>query len=112
MLLIGADYLEGLVEQGGFYSAKVVFNAKGAIFFPVNQEHRNQKASGISYEDNYKGNALAAMIAPGKIEIRYHQGFTDQVVANIIQSLLAQPGLEFLKDWQATYQGRPLVLTI
>jgi len=58
MLLIGADYLEELVEQGGFYSAKVVFNAKGAIFFPVNQEHRNQKASGISYEDNYKGNAL------------------------------------------------------
>ena len=111
MLLIGADYIEGLVVQGGYYSAKVVFNAKGAIFFPVNREHRNQKAGGISYEDNYKGNALAAMIAPGKLEIRYHQAFTDQVVANIVRSLLTQPELASLKGWSATYQGRPLALT-
>ena len=107
MILIGGDFLSHLVEQGTF-SAKVVLNAKGAIFFPVSEEHRNQKTEGISYEDNYKGNALAAMLAPGKIEIRYHKGFTDQAVAGIIGAVLAHPDLAFMKGWRVTYQGRPL----
>ncbi len=107
MLLVGVESLARLVAQGGF-SAKMVFNAKGAIFFPVTQEHRSRKAEGISYEDNYKGNALAAMLAPGKIEVRYHKAFTDQTVARIIRSLLAHPDLAFMKTWKVTYQGRVL----
>ncbi len=74
MLIIGADYLTSLLSEGSF-SAKMVFNANGAIMFPVSQEHRDQKAPGISYEDGYQGNALAAMLAPGKIEIRGHRIF-------------------------------------
>ena len=96
-----------LMEKDHF-SAKMVFNDSGAIFFRVNQQHCYQKAEGISYEDNYKGNALAAMLAPGKIEIRYHKGFTDQAVAGIIGAVLAHPDLAFMKGWRVTYQGRPL----
>jgi hypothetical protein len=107
MQIRGTQYIKPLLAQTHF-SAKMVFNAQGAIIFPVNQEHRNQKAEAISYEDNYKGNALAAMLAPNKIEIRYHQSFTDTQVANIIKSLKQYPKLSFMADWQTTYQGRPL----
>jgi hypothetical protein len=109
MLLIGVEYLAGLVRQGGF-SAKAVLNAKGAVFFSVRQEHRDQKAVGISYEDDYRGNALAAMFAPGRIEIRYHREFADRVVARIVTGLLADPRLAFMKGWQVTYQGRALAV--
>ena len=110
MLLIGIDFLQELVEQGEF-SAKMVFNDKGAILFPVTQQHRDQKVTGISYEDNYEGNALAAMLAPGRVEIRYHQSFSDRQVGTIIRSLLARPELSFMRGWQFTYQGRQMTVT-
>ena len=78
---------------------------QGAIFFPTAQQHRDQKAPGISYEDDYRGNALAAMLAPGRIEVRYHRDFTDLQVAHIIATLLADPRLSFLCGWRVTYQG-------
>lgn len=107
MFLIGANFLAKAVGQGGF-SAKAVLNANGAIFFSTSQQHRDQKADGISYEDNYEGNALAAMLAPGKIEIRFHKEFTDRAVTEIIASLLAHPDLGFMKGWKVLYQGRTL----
>ena len=107
MLLSGVEFMLSLVKEDHF-SAKIVFNESGAIFFPVNQQHCDQKAEGISYEDNYKGNALAAMLAPGKVEIRYHQQFSDNRVASIVASLMEQPRLSFMKGWQVTYQGRAL----
>ena len=107
MLLTGAEWLESLARQTGF-SAKLVFNDAGAIFFPANLQHRDQKAANISYQDDYAGNALAAMIAPGRIEIRYHRDFTDQHVTQIVQNMLAEPSLAFMQSWQVTYQGRTL----
>ena len=67
-----------------------------------------QKIEGISYKDNYEGNALAAMLAAGKVEIRYHQQFSDNRVASIMASLMEQPRLSFMKGWKVTYQGRVL----
>ena len=107
MLLSGVEFLASQVARGPF-SAKMVFNANGALFFRADQQHRDQKASGISYEDDYAGNALAAMLSPGKVEIRWHRDFSDQRVAEIIGALLAQPPLSFMKGWQVTYQGRAL----
>jgi hypothetical protein len=107
MVLSGLEFMLSLVKEDHF-SAKMVFNESGAIFFRVNQQPCDQKAEGISYEDNYKGNALGAMLAPGKIEIRYHQQFSDNRVASIVASLMEQPRLLFMKGWQATYQGRAL----
>ena len=39
------------------------------MFFPGATEHRTVKAAGLSYEDDYKGNAMAAIISGGRIEI-------------------------------------------
>lgn len=107
MLIIGLEHLLA-VSEGKALSAKMVFNSQGAIFFPTAIQHRDMKAPGISYADNYKGDALAAMLAPGKIEVRFHEAFSDQEVAAIIRSLANQPGLAFIAGWVATYQGRPL----
>ncbi|MDX2200325.1 MAG: hypothetical protein SF069_15300 [Phycisphaerae bacterium] len=105
--LIGAEYLARLASQGGF-SAKMVFNEHGAIFFSASCQHRDEKAPGISYEDDYKGNALAAMLAPGRIDVRYHAGFTDRRVGQILKELVHEPALQFLRGYEATYQGRPI----
>ncbi|GJM23753.1 MAG: hypothetical protein DHS20C16_01680 [Phycisphaerae bacterium] len=109
MTIIGLEFLAAQMERGQF-AAKMVFNEAGAIFFPTNAEHRDQKADGISYEDDYRGNALAAMLAPQKMEIRYHDAYSDQRVERIIRHLARQCGLEFLSSWMVTYQGRRVLL--
>lgn len=65
MTLIGVSVLISLAEKGEF-SAKMVFNERGAIFFQTKMQHREQKTEGISYEDDYAGNALAAIVSAGE----------------------------------------------
>ena len=103
----GLDHLTRLASEP-HHSIKAVLNANGIIFFPVNQEHRNQSGPDISYEDNYKGNALAAMVTASRFDIRYHQDFTDSKIAALIQSLLLNPELHQLRALAFTYQGRPI----
>lgn len=113
MRIVGSDFILSLVEswQRGereHFTAKMVFNEHGAIFFPASREHREQSGPGIRYADNYKGNALAAMLSPGLVEVRYHAAFSDDEVTRILGRLTAAPHAGFLRDWRATYQGRPL----
>jgi hypothetical protein len=109
MLLFGVEFLEALAKQPGF-AAKMVFSDAGALFFASSLQHREQKAPQISYEDDYAGNALAAMLGPGRIEIRYHRDFSDGRVTQIVRTLLAEPRLVFMRGWQVPYQGRPLTI--
>ena len=109
MILIGVEFLQSQIAQGGF-TAKLVFNHKGAIFFPANEQHRDQKAAGIYYADESAGNALAAMVSPGKIEIRNHRDFSPERVAQIIEQLLANEQLVNLRTWQFTYRGQALAI--
>jgi hypothetical protein len=107
MILIGLDFLQAKLAEQGF-AAKAVLNGKGAIFFPVSQEHRDQKAPGISYADEYQGNALAAMLSPGKIEIRNHRDFSESRVEAIMSALFKLPELTLMRSWQVTYRGNEL----
>src|SRR5215470_10336923 len=72
MRMYSVEWLAATIAKGGF-SAKMVCNEDGAIFFPASQQHREQKVENVSYEDDYAGNAVAAMLAPQSIEIRYHR---------------------------------------
>ena len=108
-MLVGLPHLEALTS-GQVFSLKMVFNARGAIFLPVKEQHRHHKVEGISYEDDYKGDAMAAMLAPGSIEIRYHQKFRDADVARIMRALLSRPELASIATSRVTYQGRVLSL--
>jgi hypothetical protein len=109
MYVSGTNYVQDLVD-GACSAVKMVFNANGAIFFPASKQHRDQKANGISYEDDYAGNALAALLSHQHVEVRFHRNFTDAQVLNVIHSLAAHPELTFLRDWRITYQGRELHL--
>ncbi len=110
MFLSGVEFLEALTKQVGF-SAKMVLNDAGAIFFAEHLQRREQKGPQISYEDDYAGNALAAMLGPGRIEIRYHRDFTDARVARLVGALLSELRLAFMRGWEVTYQDRTLHLT-
>ena len=68
----------------------------------VSRRHAGRSNAGSA------GNALAAMLRPCEIEVRFHQAFDDREVARIIARLLAQPQLASLASAQVTYQGRPL----
>lgn len=109
MIVIGAESLTELFA-GRVPDVKMVFNQHGAILFPSGRQHRDMKLEGISYEDNYAGNALAAMVRKDAIEIRYHKGFDDAVVARIVRDALAQPALRSLARARVTYQGRGVSL--
>lgn len=107
MIVQGAEHLED-VMAGRVYDAKMVFNDRGAIVFSAKRQHREMKAEGMSYEDDYQGNALAAMIRRDAIEIRFHRAYDDRSVIRIVAALLATPELACLGMAAVTYQGRPL----
>jgi hypothetical protein len=107
MRVVGLGHLLALAE-GTTFEGKMVMNEHGAVFGPVSSQHRDLRAEGIAYADDYKGNALAAMLAPSKVEVRFHKAFSDEDVARLIRELSAEPNLGFLREWRATYQGRPL----
>ena len=87
MYVSGANYVRELTD-GILASAKLVFNAQGVIVFPASEQHRDQKAHGISYEDDYAGNALAALLSNQHVEVRFHRNFSDAQVLNILRALV------------------------
>ncbi|HEV7556913.1 MAG TPA: hypothetical protein VGO00_15710 [Kofleriaceae bacterium] len=107
VLVLGLEHLVALAD-GTAFEAKMVINERGAVFGPVSTQHRDLRAEGIVYADDYKGNAVAAMLAPDKIEVRFHKAFTDDDLVRLIRALAAEPDLGFIRRWRATYQGRLL----
>ncbi len=102
MNIIGLETIQSQLTAD-FFELKAVFNDKGIIFFPATAQHRTMKAEGISYDDDSAGNALAAMMKPGRFEIRRHGKFSAERVGGIVKRLRALPELDFLKGWTITY---------
>lgn len=71
MIIHGADLLAGLIDEC-YPDIKAIFNNVGILLFPSSNQHREQKAIGLSYEDDSRGNALAAIIRLNAIEVRRH----------------------------------------
>ncbi len=72
---------------------KFILNDHGIYFFPATQQHRDSKTHGMSYEDDYRGNAVAGLVLPDRVEIRFHQAFPDERIRAIWRSGLASPEL-------------------
>lgn len=109
MTIQGENLLEDVIARRVF-DAKMVLNESGVIVFSAKQQHRDVKGDGISYEDNYRGNALAAIVRRDAIEIRYHSGFDDKAVAQLMRCLLAMPQFAGWKNASVTHQGRSVVI--
>ena len=96
-----------LANEG--YFVKCIANSSAAVFFPGSIQHREVKRDGVSFEDDYQGNAMAATITPGRIDIRFHKDFSDDVVRSIFGDLLALPELGWAASFTVQYQGRTLL---
>jgi hypothetical protein len=88
---------------------KFVLNDSAIVFFPQNQQHRDIKLEGLSYEDEYRGNALAGLFTPGRIEIRFHRAFSDERVKNLWSEVLKMPEMATVKFENVYYQGRQIL---
>lgn len=108
MIVYGFDSIALLLEDD-WYLFKLLANDSGIVLFPHTTEHRDATQPGIQYLDNSLGNALAAMVKPGRIEFRHHRKFSDDRVKQLAQRMLVVPAMEFASDATVTYQGRTLI---
>jgi hypothetical protein len=93
---------------GEGYFVKCVLNSSAAVFFPGTIQHRDVKQEGVSYEDDYRGNAMAATITPGMIDVRFHRDYPDEMVKSIFKRLLVLAEMEWARGFTVRYQGRVL----
>ena len=100
--MIGAQ----LLEQNR--SLKFILNDGGILFFPASQQHRDTKFEGLSYEDNYRGNAVAGLICEQRVEIRFHSGFSDERIRNLWSRVLTIPEVARARLGPLYYQGREI----
>jgi hypothetical protein len=89
-------------------TGKFILNGSAIIFFPTAQQHNSIKSHGLTYEDDYRGNAMAGTFGAGRIDIRFHRDFSDEHVRTIWTQVLAQSELAVLNNWAVFYQGRKL----
>ena len=85
---------------------KFLLNESAIAFFPVTQQHRDLKVAGLSYEDDYRGNALAGLITLERVEIRFHAAFSDDRVKAIWTQVLKLPEVAPVQLGPLHYQGR------
>ncbi len=104
MHIINADLLEH--TQG---TLKFILNESCIFFFPATQQHRDSKSHGLSYEDDYRGNAVAGIVMHDRVEIRYHKAFSDDRIRTIWRRVLSCPELAIARLGQLYYQGREIV---
>ncbi len=89
-------------------TVKFILNDSGIYFFSASQQHRDTKAHGLSYEDDYRGNAVVGLVLPGRVEIRFHQAFTDERIKGIWRDVLASQEPAEARLGQLYYQGREM----
>ena len=108
MIIIGAENLAERLEAEPLRQLKALLNETGIVVFPASIQHAAIKLHGISYEDDYKGNALAVIFDGQKLEIRWHRDFTEARVKLLVNDLRELPELRALKELSVSYQGKTI----
>lgn len=106
-MIVDLNLLPGSTDQPPL-SGKFIVNENAIVFFPASHQHKDTKQHGLSYEDGYAGNAVAGTFGSGRIDIRYHEKFSDERIRTIWSQLRSEARLSFLRDWKLYYQGRPI----
>lgn len=89
---------------GRLHAAKMVFNDHALIAFHTRHQHRDMKSEGISYDEIFEGDAMAAMLRRDASEIRFHREFDDGAVGRMVGKLHSLPELAFLARAHIMYQ--------
>ena len=105
MDFVGLDVWESHRREAVF-ELKLLANERAVCIFPCQIEHRDVKLAGLSYEDNYQGNTIAAMVRPGRIEFRYHNQFSDARVVAIAERFYNAVRETFDGNLSISYHGR------
>lgn len=108
MKIIHPELLQQTLASKGA-SVKFLLSDTTVVFFPLALQHRDCKSHGLSYEDDYKGNALAGLVTPEGAQIRYHQSYSDERIRSIWSRLRALPDFADARLSRLTYQGRHLL---
>ena len=108
MIVIGAEDLAVRLAAEPLRQQKALLNEAGIVIFQASTQHATVKVQGISYEDDYLGNALAAMFDANKFEIRWHRDFSADRVKQLVVELCKLPELASLEGLSVTYQGKPI----
>jgi hypothetical protein len=109
MIIVGVQLIEGSTDQNQ-QSGKLILNEKAIIFFPSSQQHKDIKLHGLSYDDDYRGNAVAATFSFGRIDIRFHEQFSSERVRTLWLEVISDERISFLQNWQVYYQGRRIII--
>jgi hypothetical protein len=104
MKVLGLESIAHYLVQPGYF-VKGLLTDSVVVFFPGTIQHRDVKREGASYEDDYKGNALAATATPGRLDIRFHKDYTDERVRGICRDLLRCPEMAWAASFRVSYQG-------
>ena len=108
MKALGIESITQEIAAEGYF-VKCIVNSSAAIPLPGTIQHRDVKREGVSYEDDYRGNAMAVTITPGKIDIRFHQNYPDDAMRTIFEGLLWLSDMSWATGFTVRYQGRNLL---
>lgn len=89
-------------------TVKFILNDSAIVFLPVTQQHRDVKSNGLSYEDDYQGNAVAGLVTPEGAEIRFHRAYSDERIRTIWAKLRALHEFSDSRLRRLVYQGREI----
>ncbi|WP_395745005.1 hypothetical protein [Prosthecobacter sp.] len=108
MKIIHPELLRQTLASKGA-SVKFLLSDTTVVFFPLAVQHRDCKAHGLSYEDDYKGNALAGLVTAEGAQIRYHEAYADERVRSIWSRLRTLPEFADGRLGRLSYQGRQVL---
>jgi len=89
-------------------TVKFILNYTAIVFFFAAIEHRDVKVEGLSYEDDYRGDALAGIVSAERVDIRFHQAYSDERIRGLWRRVLAATELAGKEFGTLFYQGREI----
>lgn len=107
MVIINPELLRNALASHGV-TVKFLLGEGVIVFFPVTQQHREIKSHGLSYEDDYRGNAVAGLVTSSGAEIRFHRDYSDDRIRALWTKLRALPEFADLRLSRLSYQGREI----
>jgi len=108
MHIINGDLVRRALDHKG-ESVKFILGDRAVVFFPATQQHREIKTQGLSYEDDYQGNAVAGLLTSGRVEIRFHARYSEGRIRAIWSRLRARPEFAGIEPGKVYYQGREII---
>ena len=107
MEVLGLETIALELEQPSFL-VKCLLSEKTVAFFPATSQHVNVRIAGLRYEEESKGNALAATVAPRRFGVRLHAKFSAEVVGRIVHQMLERDDMIWARAIPVYYGNQRL----